>query len=64
MVAGGSLMVQIFGSSTPKGSIEVERGNQKGNMLLVSEVDKGKFQKKLSTSPVIVRSRKDGMDMF
>ena len=57
-------MVQIFGSSTPKGSIEVERGNQKGNLLLVSEMNKGKLQKKLSTSPIVVRSRKDGMDMF
>ncbi|XVF50468.1 hypothetical protein PTKIN_Ptkin04bG0103600 [Pterospermum kingtungense] len=64
LLLGGSLVVQIFGSSTPKGSIEVERGNQKGNLLLVSEIDKGKLQKKLSTSPVIVRSRKDRMDMF
>ncbi|XP_021292311.1 uncharacterized protein LOC110422638 [Herrania umbratica] len=64
LVLGGSLIVQIFGSSDTKGSVEVERGNQKGNLLLVSEVDKGKLQKKLSTSPIVVRSRKDMMDMF
>ncbi|OMO51412.1 Tubulin [Corchorus olitorius] len=64
LVLGGSLMVQIFGSSSPKGSIESERRNQQGNLLLVSEIEKGKLQKKLSTSPVVVRSRKDMMDMF
>ncbi|XVE58857.1 hypothetical protein DITRI_Ditri04bG0202700 [Diplodiscus trichospermus] len=65
LVLGGSLMVQIVGSSTPKGSIDGERGNQKGNnLLLVSEMDKAKIEKKLSTSPVVVRSRKDVIDMF
>ncbi|XVF09469.1 hypothetical protein REPUB_Repub07fG0095400 [Reevesia pubescens] len=64
LVLGGSLLVQIFGSSAPKGSIEVERGNQKDNLLLVSEMNKGKLQKKLSASPIVVRSRKDVMDMF
>ncbi|OMO71500.1 Tubulin [Corchorus capsularis] len=64
LVLGGSLMVQILGSSSPKGSIESERRNQQGNLLLVSEIEKGKLQKKLSTSPVVVRSRKDMMDMF
>ncbi|KAK6249793.1 hypothetical protein SCA6_003798 [Theobroma cacao] len=63
-VLGGSLIVQIFGSSATKGSVEVERGNRKGNLLLVSEVDKVKLQKKLSTSPIVVRSRADMMDMF
>ncbi|XP_022736917.1 uncharacterized protein LOC111289835 [Durio zibethinus] len=64
LVLGGSLMVQIFRSSTSKESIEVERGIQKGNLLLVSEIDEGELQKKLSTSPVVVRSRKDMIDMF
>ncbi|KAG4158484.1 hypothetical protein ERO13_D02G122150v2 [Gossypium hirsutum] len=65
MIVGGSLMVQIFGSSTiVKGSIEVKKGIEKGNLVLVSQIDKGKLQKKLSTSPIIVRPRKDPMDVF
>nr|KJB30168.1 hypothetical protein B456_005G131900 [Gossypium raimondii] len=61
----GNLMVQIFGSSTiVKGSIEVKKGIEKGNLVLVSQIDKGKLQKKLSTSPIVVRPRKDPMDVF
>ncbi|MBA0855008.1 hypothetical protein Goshw_007913, partial [Gossypium schwendimanii] len=38
------LMVQIFGSSTiVKGSIEVKKGIEKGNLVLVSQIDKGKL---------------------
>ncbi|MBA0556176.1 hypothetical protein Golob_026301, partial [Gossypium lobatum] len=63
MIVGGSLMVEIFGSSTiVKGSIEVKKGIEKGNLVLVSQIDKGKLQKKLSTSPIVVRPIKDPMD--
>ncbi|KAE8719756.1 hypothetical protein F3Y22_tig00109926pilonHSYRG00161 [Hibiscus syriacus] len=41
-----------------------EKGNPKGNPRRVSEMDKGKLQKKLSTSPIVVRTRKDVRDLF
>ncbi|MFQ6629122.1 hypothetical protein Gotur_007697 [Gossypium turneri] len=44
--------------------LEVKKGIEKGNLVLVSQIDKGKLQKKLSTSPIVVRPRKDPMDVF
>ncbi|GMI75430.1 hypothetical protein HRI_001212300 [Hibiscus trionum] len=60
LVLGGSLMVQMLGTSAAKGSGDAE----KGNLLVVSEMEKGKLQKKLWTSPIVVRTRKDVRDMF
>nr|POE74976.1 hypothetical protein CFP56_26554 [Quercus suber] len=57
LVLGGSLMVQMFGSLPINKPIEVEEANQKGNLLLVPE--KQKVQSALSTSPVVVRTKKD-----
>lgn len=61
-MVGGSLMVQMFGSLTVNKPIEVEEANQKGNLLLVPE--KRKVQSALSTSPVVVRTKKDVKDLL
>ncbi|KAM4106554.1 hypothetical protein ACJW30_04G070100 [Castanea mollissima] len=62
LVLGGSLMVQMFGSIPVNKPIEVEEANQKGNLLLVPE--KRKVQSALSTSPVVVRTKKDVIDLL
>ncbi|XP_023880957.2 uncharacterized protein LOC111993347 [Quercus suber] len=62
LVLGGSLMVQMFGSLPINKPIEVEEANQKGNLLLVPE--KQKVQSALSTSPVVVRTKKDVIDLL
>ncbi|KAL4633060.1 hypothetical protein ACB092_04G093900 [Castanea dentata] len=62
LVLGGSLMVQMFGSLPVNKPIEVEEANQKGNLLLVPE--KQKVQSALSTSPVVVRTKKDVIDLL
>ena len=61
-MVGGSLMVQMFGSLPINKPIEVEEANQKGNLLLVPE--KQKVQSALSTSPVVVRTKKDVIDLL
>lgn len=61
-MVGGSLMVQIFGYLPPNKSIEHEEANQKGDLLLVP--DKRKVRSVLSTSPVVLRTKKDVIDML
>lgn len=51
---GGSLTVQLFGSSFPSNSIKDEERSKKGGQ--VADIDK---QNGLSTSPVVVSSRED-----
>ncbi|KAJ7975229.1 Drug/metabolite transporter [Quillaja saponaria] len=60
LVLGGSLMVQMFGSSEPN-RFEAEEHSQKGDILLLP--NKQKMQNGLSKSPVVVKikSRKDVM---
>ncbi|XP_021643769.2 uncharacterized protein LOC110637756 isoform X2 [Hevea brasiliensis] len=63
LVLGGSLIVQIFGTLTPNyESIKVGKDKEKDDLLLVP--DKQKLQNSLSASPVVVRSRKDIIDML
>ncbi|KAJ1418425.1 EamA domain [Sesbania bispinosa] len=57
LVLGGSLTVQIFGSSSH--SKEEQKRSQKGDDLMVSDKKNG-----LSTSPIILSSRKDASDFF
>ncbi|KAJ0037995.1 hypothetical protein Pint_22285 [Pistacia integerrima] len=54
LVLGGSLTVQLFGSSSPSDSIEDEERSKKGDQ--VADLDK---QKGLSTSPVVISPRED-----
>ena len=62
LIAGGSLTVQMFGSSSSSESIGVEDGDKEVD-ILVSE--KQKLQTGLSASPVvIISSRKDVIDML
>jgi hypothetical protein len=61
-MVGGSLMVQILGCLPANKSIEAEGGKQKDDFLLVR--DKQKMQKGFSTSPVVVSTRKDVIDLF
>ncbi|PON62185.1 EamA domain containing protein [Parasponia andersonii] len=61
LVLGGSLIVQMFGTS-PKKSIEAEKGNQKGDLLLVP--NEQIIKNSLSASPVMVRSRKNVIDIL
>ncbi|XP_061988971.1 uncharacterized protein LOC133707421 [Rosa rugosa] len=62
LVLGGSLVVQIFGSSTSKEFIVSEESKEKGDLLRVP-VDQ-KLQNGLSTSPLVVRSKKDLTDFL
>ena len=55
-------MVQILGCLPANKSIEAEEGKQKDDFLPVR--DKQKMQKGFSTSPVVVSTRKDVMDLF
>lgn len=57
LVLGGSLTVQIFGSSSPNKSREEER-NEKDDHLLVPDKESG-----YSTSPVVAKFRKDASDI-
>ncbi|XP_062171066.1 uncharacterized protein LOC133876834 isoform X2 [Alnus glutinosa] len=54
LVLGGSLTVQIFGSSPPIRHSEDEERSENGDQLFVSDKQNG-----LSTSTVVVSSRKD-----
>lgn len=54
---GGSLTVQIFGSSSPNKSRE-EECNEKDDHLLVPDKQSG-----FSTSPVVAKFRKDASDI-
>ncbi|XP_059454145.1 uncharacterized protein LOC132184508 isoform X2 [Corylus avellana] len=62
LVLGGSLMAQVLGCLPPNKCIKDEEGKQKGDLLLVR--DKQKMQKGLSTSPVVVSTRKDVIDLI
>ncbi|KAF8378620.1 hypothetical protein HHK36_029967 [Tetracentron sinense] len=59
LVLGGSLTVQIFGSSSPSKSSENEEKLSKGDHLLVSDKQNG-----FSTSPIVVSSRKNVPDVL
>ena len=61
LIAGGSLTIQMFGSSSSSESIGTEDGNKEVGILVS---DKQKLQSGLSTSPVIISSRKDVIDML
>ncbi|XP_059655383.1 uncharacterized protein LOC132302517 [Cornus florida] len=57
LVLGGSLTVQIFGSSSP--SVSGDGEDNKGDHLLVSDEQNG-----FSASPIVVSSRKDEPDLL
>uniref|UniRef100_A0A5B6YQQ3 EamA domain-containing protein n=1 Tax=Davidia involucrata TaxID=16924 RepID=A0A5B6YQQ3_DAVIN len=59
LVLGGSLTVQIFGSSSPSLSTEGEESNKEGDHILVSDKQNG-----FSASPIVVSSRKDVPDLL
>ncbi|XP_043700920.1 uncharacterized protein LOC122651557 [Telopea speciosissima] len=60
LILGGSLTVQIFGSQTPARSKEEDKQNSgQSDHLLISDKQNG-----LSTSPVVVRSRKRVPDIL
>ncbi|KAK2664512.1 hypothetical protein Ddye_003086 [Dipteronia dyeriana] len=63
LVLGGSLFVQIYGSSADK-SIEAEDCNPKGNLLMVPDLDKRKLGNNIFASPVVVRTKKDVTDIL
>lgn len=63
LILGGSLTVQIFGSSVSKSSAESEESIRKSDVLMTSADDQ-KLQNGLSTSPVVVSSRNDIIDML
>ncbi|KAJ4974987.1 hypothetical protein NE237_008161 [Protea cynaroides] len=58
LILGGSLMVQILGSTTPASSKEKHNSGQ-GDHLLITDKRSG-----LSTSPVVVSSRKTVPDLL
>ncbi|GMQ11505.1 hypothetical protein CsSME_00054125 [Camellia sinensis var. sinensis] len=62
-ICSGSLTVQIFGSSVSKSSAESEESIRKSDVLMTSADDQ-KLQNGLSTSPVVVSSRNDIIDML
>ncbi|TQE09935.1 hypothetical protein C1H46_004513 [Malus baccata] len=64
LVLGGSLLVQIFGSSSPKEFTVAKDGNEKGDLDLQRVPVEHKLQNGLSTSPVVVRSEKNVTDFF
>lgn len=55
---GGSLTVQIFGSPSPRASIE-EEGAETGDHLLGPDKQSG-----LSTSPVVVKLSEEASDIL
>ncbi|KAL5544974.1 hypothetical protein UlMin_008758 [Ulmus minor] len=59
LVLGGSLMLQLFGSSPTCKSVEAEEDNQKCDRLLVP--NEQIIENGLSASPLVVRTRKDVM---
>ncbi|KAH9763504.1 Integral membrane protein DUF6 containing protein [Citrus sinensis] len=64
LVLGGSLLVQMYRSSSPDKSLKAEECTKTGSLLLIPELDKEKLQNNLSTTPVAVRSKKDMTDML
>lgn len=64
LVLGGSLLVQMYGSSFPDKSLEAEECTKNGSLLLILELDKQKLRNNLSTTQVAVRSKKDMTDML
>lgn len=63
-VLGGSLMVQLFGSSTPNGPTETRVRNDKGDVVLVRGNEEGKLRNSLSPAPVVVRSKESKRELF
>lgn len=61
-MVGGSLIVQMFGSSPTKKPKGVDEGNQKSNILLVQHEQL--IKNGLSASPIVVRSTKDAVDIL
>ncbi|GMN46234.1 hypothetical protein TIFTF001_015427 [Ficus carica] len=61
-VLGGSLIVQMFGSSPTKKPKGADEGNQKSNLLLVQHEQL--IKNGLSASPIVVRSTKDAVDIL
>ncbi|XP_052180416.1 uncharacterized protein LOC127793751 [Diospyros lotus] len=61
LILGGSITVQILGSSPDK-SGEIAQSPSKSDILMVSNGEK--LQKGLSASPVVVSSRKDVIDLL
>lgn len=61
VMVGGSLIVQMFGSSPTKKPKEADEGNQKSNLLLVQHEQL--IKNGLSASPIVVRSTKDVVDI-
>ncbi|KAI4357633.1 hypothetical protein L6164_001570 [Bauhinia variegata] len=59
LVLGGSLTVQMFGSSSASESAEKQKTSKKGDNLLDSDK-----QNTLSTSPIVVSSREDVSDLL
>ncbi|KAK0587942.1 hypothetical protein LWI29_031611 [Acer saccharum] len=65
LVLGGSLLVQIYGSSSADKSIGAEDCNPKGNLLMaVPDLDKRKLGNNIFASPVVVRTKKDVTDIL
>ncbi|KAH7549403.1 hypothetical protein JRO89_XS13G0026000 [Xanthoceras sorbifolium] len=64
LVLGGSLLVQIYGSTSPNKSIEAEDCNPERNLLMVPDLDKQKLRNNLSASPVVVRTKKNVTDIL
>lgn len=61
LILGGSLTVQIFGS-TVENSVDNEENNKKSGACMVSKDQK--LQNSLTASPVVISSRKDVRDML
>lgn len=64
LVLGGSLMVQILGSSEPTTPADTRVRNDKGDVVLVRSNEKGKHTNSLSPAPVVVRSKGSKNDLF
>lgn len=61
-MAGGSLTIQIVGSSPS--NKEVENSKMDADVKILSAMDKQKLKNGLSVSAVVVRSREDVTDVL
>lgn len=62
VLVGGSLIVQMFGTSPTKELKEAEESNQKCDLLLAPHEQL--IKNGLSASPIVVRSRKDVVNIL